>query len=235
VTVCHKSNRAASSRAATGTGAERGGGATIASAVRGASRDREKRAALSQPLPGARSAWLYCPAASMRDPRTPTAAILLPAALLALGACAAHSAARTASADSVAAAPVPAPAAAPAAPAAADGFFSAEQAVRGGETYRQVCSECHARSEFRGPDFEWRWRRQTAWELFREISTTMPEDRPGSLGEEVYVAIVAYLLSLNDYAAGGHDLAPTREALSSVPLGTGAPRAPAPAADREPD
>ncbi|HVS62031.1 MAG TPA: cytochrome c [Thermoanaerobaculia bacterium] len=108
------------------------------------------------------------------------------------------------------------------------GFFSAAQAERGGASYQELCSECHARSEFRGPDFEWRWRRQTAWELFREISTTMPEDRPGSLSDEVYAAIVAYLLSLNDYEGGGVELQPTREALSSIALGAGAAKTPAP-------
>jgi mono/diheme cytochrome c family protein len=106
------------------------------------------------------------------------------------------------------------------------GFFSAAQAERGAALYGETCSECHTTSQFRGPDFEWRWRRQTAWELFREISTTMPENLPGSLEPAAYAAIVAYLLSLNEYREGDIELEPTREALSAITLGGGAPKTP---------
>lgn len=102
------------------------------------------------------------------------------------------------------------------------GFFSAEQAERGRVSYRQACSECHALSEFRGADFEWTWRRQTAWNLYSEISANMPEDRPGELGAETYADIVAYLLSRNRYQIGSADLPPTEEALAAIELGAGA-------------
>lgn len=108
------------------------------------------------------------------------------------------------------------------------GYFSADQVARGADRYRELCSECHTTSQFKGPDFEWRWRRQSAWELFREISTTMPESAPGSLDAETYTAIVAYLLSLNDYQQGADELSPTEEALSAIALGAGAAKAPSP-------
>lgn len=101
------------------------------------------------------------------------------------------------------------------------GFFSAEQAERGRESYRKACSECHAVSEFRGSDFEWTWRRRTAWSLYREVSSTMPEDQPGKLSTETYADIVAYLLSLNDYPIGSAELLPTEEVLAAIPLGAG--------------
>lgn len=103
----------------------------------------------------------------------------------------------------------------------APGFFSAEQAGRGRASYRQWCDECHASSEFRGDEFEWKWRRQTAWDLYREISSNMPESQPGSLPEETYTDIVAYLLSLNEYQVGGQDLLGIREELAEIPLGAG--------------
>ena len=102
------------------------------------------------------------------------------------------------------------------------GFFSAEQAQRGRESYREACGECHTLSEFRGTDFEWTWRRQTAWNLFSEVSSTMPEDKPGQLSPETYADIVAYLLNLNDYQVGSVELSPSQEALSAIPLGAGA-------------
>ena len=76
-------------------------------------------------------------------------------------------------------------------------------------------------SEFRGDDFEWTWRRQTAWQLYKSISSTMPESDPGGLEREVYADIVAYLLSVNEYQAGSDELEPTEEALAAIPLGAG--------------
>jgi hypothetical protein len=101
------------------------------------------------------------------------------------------------------------------------GFFSAAQVERGRVAYDASCVECHATSEFQGAEFEWTWRRQTAWQLYRQIATTMPESQPGGLRAEVYVDIVAYLLRLNEYQVGSQELEPTREALEAIPLGAG--------------
>ena len=118
--------------------------------------------------------------------------------------------------------PSPSPTADSEAPDDIPGFFSAEQAERGRESYRQACSECHTVSEFRGTEFEWTWRRRTAWSLYREVSSNMPEDQPGELSTETYTDIVAYLLSLNDYQIGSAELRPTKEVLAAIPLGAGA-------------
>ena len=99
------------------------------------------------------------------------------------------------------------------------GFYSAEQAERGRESFRRTCRECHTASEFRGNDFESQWQRQNAWNLFNEISWNMPETAPGSLTDQTYADIVAYILLLNRYPAGGEDLAATPESMGSVPLG----------------
>ena len=102
------------------------------------------------------------------------------------------------------------------------GFFSQEQAERGRAGYEATCKECHAISEFKGEEFEWTWRRQTAWNLYEAMATTMPEDDPGGLGAEAYVDIVAYLLQVNDYRAGSRDLAATESELAAIALGAGA-------------
>lgn len=103
----------------------------------------------------------------------------------------------------------------------APGFFSASQVARGKDSYADVCSECHALSEFRGTDFEWTWRRQTAWALYEEVAENMPEDKPGTLAPGTYADIVAYVLSLNGYQMGSRELEPTEVALASIPLGAG--------------
>jgi hypothetical protein len=102
------------------------------------------------------------------------------------------------------------------------GFYSAQQADRGREAFVLVCAECHSSSEFSGTDFEWQWRRQTAWNLYSDILWNMPEDDPGSLPETTYADVVAYILLLNDYASGGPELSPTEDALGAIPLGPGA-------------
>ncbi len=106
------------------------------------------------------------------------------------------------------------------------GYFSSEQAERGRQSYESACGECHSLTEFKGEDFEWRWRRQTAWDLFEVITDTMPEDRPGKLPGNEYVDIVAYFLQLNEYASGSRELTPDEGALSAVALGAGAAKSP---------
>ena len=112
----------------------------------------------------------------------------------------------------------------PAAPVAltASGYYLSAQAERGNELFTEACAVCHSLTEFQGEDFEYRWRRQTAWNLFTFIAKTMPEDDPGSLDEEQYAAIIAFILEQNDYIPGDTALGTTREALDTVPLGPGA-------------
>jgi mono/diheme cytochrome c family protein len=128
-----------------------------------------------------------------------------------------------------ASAPVPAAPAAQAAapqPAAAESatFYTEAQAARGLQAFRRVCSECHTRSHFRGSKFEADWRQQSAWDLFRTMVGSMPQDNPGGLEDQVYVDVIAYILELNGYAAGQTELTPTDEALARVPLGPDAAR-----------
>jgi len=103
----------------------------------------------------------------------------------------------------------PRPAAAPtrdgSAPSVAT-IFSAAQAARGRSTFRAVCAECHYSSEFRGAHFQFSWRRRTVADFFEEISSTMPEDAPGSLEPGEYLAVVAYVLQLNGFPAGASEL-----------------------------
>ena len=102
------------------------------------------------------------------------------------------------------------------------GFYTESQAARGQEMFRSVCSECHDTNDFRGEDFEWEWRRQTAWDLYETMAETMPEDAPGSLSPQSYAAILAYILSINAYPAGSVDLAPDQGSMDAVPLGPNA-------------
>jgi mono/diheme cytochrome c family protein len=109
-------------------------------------------------------------------------------------------------------------------PTSATGYYSPEQAARGEQAFRQACGACHPTSEFHGRDFEWRWRRQTVWDLYRETTRTMPEDDPGGLADRSYADIIAYILQINDYPIGDTELIPTEEIMDTIPLGPGAVR-----------
>lgn len=88
-----------------------------------------------------------------------------------------------------------------------DGVFTDAQARRGGSLYDRHCAECHEGSEpdadpLIGPVFIERWREASLDFLYGFISTEMPGNKAGSLSEQNYLDVVAYLLSANDYPAG---------------------------------
>jgi mono/diheme cytochrome c family protein len=122
----------------------------------------------------------------------------------------------------------PAPAPAPsgsssgssAAPSAAEGLaagvYTAAQAEAGQEVYRTVCSDCHDLRELRGSEFMYNWEGTSVGRLYRSISETMPEDDPGSLDSEQYLAVVAYILELNEFPAGDTELGSDMGALNQL-------------------
>ena len=132
-------------------------------------------------------------------------------------------------------APSPAPAEAPP-PAAAepepaapptsvlDGIFTEAQAERGRAAYEEHCAECHG-EELRGDEmapgltgvaFRFRWRGLKVADIFESIESTMPPEEPGTLGDQTYIDIVAFLLSANRYPAGDRELAAESRLLEGV-------------------
>lgn len=107
-------------------------------------------------------------------------------------------------------------------PAAVMASFSAAQVERGRTRFDAVCAECHAASEFRGTNFRFEWRRRTAWDFYRTVSTTMPEDAPGSLADTEYVDVIAWILEMNGFEAGPAELPATETALDQFVM-DGAP------------
>lgn len=101
-----------------------------------------------------------------------------------------------------------------------EGIFSGVQADRGRTTFDEVCSECHTTSEFRGRTFQSNWGRRTVYSFFRTVRSTMPDDNPGGLEEQVYLDVVAYILSINGHDAGSSELgadSPMREVRLAPP------------------
>ena len=108
--------------------------------------------------------------------------------------------------------------------AAATGAYTAVQAERGGTVYAARCSQCHgatlqgqAGPALVGPQFRQAYGSGSAAQPYDFISKQMPADKPGSLSQQNYLDVTAYILSKNGYAAGNTAL--TVATLNSVKLG----------------
>ena len=97
-----------------------------------------------------------------------------------------------------------------------DGVYSEAQAARGKAVYEAQCAFCH-QSDLRGQGFApglvedtftSRWQDGNLGDLFTIVKVTMPQDKPASLTDDEYAAIVAYLLQANRYPAGQQELHP---------------------------
>ncbi len=113
-------------------------------------------------------------------------------------------------------APVPAQSAA-AVPSAGAAYFTAAQAARGEQVFRTVCVACHTVADHTGASFHTKWGKGTAAPLFVRVSM-MPENAPGSLPKEDYVAVVAYMMRESGYVAGQTPLPGEISELDKIPL-----------------
>jgi mono/diheme cytochrome c family protein len=105
-----------------------------------------------------------------------------------------------------------------------DGVYSEAQAARGKVVSEAQCAFCHG-SDLRGQGFApgliedtfaSRWQDGNLGDLLAIVKGTMPQDKPASLTDDEYAAIVAYLLQANRYPAGRQDLRPDPAALKAV-------------------
>jgi mono/diheme cytochrome c family protein len=103
------------------------------------------------------------------------------------------------------------------------GIYGEAQAERGRSAFRDVCAECHYSSEFRDQKFQFKWRRRTVGDLYRDIVRNMPDDDPGSLPDQDYADIVAYILQLNGFPPGGGELPADEEVLAGYSMTPPAP------------
>ena len=101
-----------------------------------------------------------------------------------------------------------------------DGVFSEAQAARGRAAYTGACGLCHGRRLNGAPDdpdmrptpplararFLREWEGRSLAALLAYTRLTMPEDNPGSLTDEEYVDVIAYMLSASRFPAGDGEL-----------------------------
>ena len=87
-----------------------------------------------------------------------------------------------------------------------DSVYSEAQATRGQAVFEGTCTACHDTARFTGGDFMKAWTGKSMGELFKVVSTTMPEDNPGALKPEQYADVLAYFLKLNEFPTGSEEL-----------------------------
>jgi hypothetical protein len=98
------------------------------------------------------------------------------------------------------------------------GVYSEEQATRGDGEHQANCTTCHSTENYAGDAFVKAWVGRTAFDLFDQLKTTMPEDNPGGLSAQQYTDIIAYIFKVNGYPAGAEALPADPEALRLVKI-----------------
>ena len=96
-----------------------------------------------------------------------------------------------------------------------DAIYTVDQAERGKESYKRVCAQCHPLDWYRGDAIR-PWDGAPLKNLYDAIVTKMPPSNPASLKGREYVALLAYILFLNDMPAGGEELPNSPEAMQKI-------------------
>ncbi len=97
-------------------------------------------------------------------------------------------------------------------------MYTEAQATSGAALFTKVCVECHELADYTGEKFRTKWSGQTMYDLYEQIRTKMPDDKPGSLTREEYADALAYILKQNKLPAGSTKIAPDSAAMSAVKL-----------------
>ncbi|MBW3534168.1 MAG: cytochrome c [Gemmatimonadetes bacterium] len=117
----------------------------------------------------------------------------------------------------------PADPGAPAAPvgplrSAALGVYTDGQADRGEAAWSATCAACHETTDFHDDAFVEGWNGRPVSDLFRFVRENMPDDAPGSLPDQEYADILAYVLRLNGLPPAGLPLPADDAVLSQLRL-----------------
>jgi mono/diheme cytochrome c family protein len=106
------------------------------------------------------------------------------------------------------------------------GVYTPEQATKGKDIAAAACLSCHKPAEHTGPRFWDTLVNRSIWDFFSYLKKDMPQDNPGSLGDEDYAAVVSYIFSLNSMPAGTKPLPTDSVSLSKIKVVAPAPSAP---------
>ena len=83
--------------------------------------------------------------------------------------------------------------------------FLPAQAARGADIYKMRCTNCHASGELIGQRFVDEWNNRRVYDLYALVRSTMPLSNPGSMKDQEYLDLTAYLLQANHHTPLGRD------------------------------
>ncbi len=96
------------------------------------------------------------------------------------------------------------------------GVYTADQAKKGREVFTGFCAGCHTVASHSGPAFAARWAGHPLSEFFDYIMRLMPKSAPGTLTEDEYVWVTAYVLKLNGMPPSPRELSAEPQLLRSI-------------------
>jgi alcohol dehydrogenase (cytochrome c) len=107
-----------------------------------------------------------------------------------------------------------------------DGVFTADQATAGKAVFDGKCAACHGPDlagggeapALAGTGFIGEWAGQSVGDLATRLHTTMPANDPGSLNYADTAALVAYILSVNQFPAGTTALPADLNAMGAIAI-----------------
>jgi mono/diheme cytochrome c family protein len=100
------------------------------------------------------------------------------------------------------------------------GIYTREEADAGKETYLGLCAGCHQAVTHTGPEFRRKWAGKPLSELFTYMKTMMPKNDPGSLADEDYAILLAYMLQMNQMPPGKAYLSTDIKELAKIRIDT---------------
>lgn len=105
-----------------------------------------------------------------------------------------------------------------------DGIYTEQQAARGEPLYQEWCASCHAPDlsggdlapGLVGGEFVWNWSGITVGQLFERLRISMPQENPSSVTRAQKADILAFMLYVNEFPAGEHELADRTNMLEQI-------------------
>ena len=90
-----------------------------------------------------------------------------------------------------------------------EGVYTQAQAILGKDDHDANCKACHSMKFYR--DIWFAWEERPLMNFWYILVSEMPSDNPGSLSDDEYTNIVAYILSDLGFPAGDVPLDPSNE------------------------
>jgi mono/diheme cytochrome c family protein len=104
------------------------------------------------------------------------------------------------------------------------GVYTEAQSTRGKALYADTCASCH-QADLSGGDiapplagamFNANWTGLTLADLFERVRVSMPQDNPGKLSRQQVADVLALMLDVGRFPAGGTELPSEQEALTQI-------------------